>query len=203
MAAIAAELAPDIATLVEEGPEIEVGQGQAGRETLAAIAHEMFGEGREIRTSIEVGEASREPRHTMSYEDRPLTPLVRPMQRTRTATLDYAERPARTKRSPHVPELDEGRGSHPTSSTSDHKGSPVAPGAEAEFEIHEMITFVVKGDLAQLSSTTARRDFVRDHLMHRLPVSRLSEVDRIDVTPWTVKGTVIVRVWCHVPAAPA
>jgi hypothetical protein len=26
----------------------------------------------------------------------------------------------------------------------------------------------------------------------------MDDVDRIDVTPWTVKGTVIVRVWCVV-----
>jgi hypothetical protein len=62
-----------------------------------------------------------------------------------------------------------------------------------------MATFVVRGDLAQLSSVAARRRFVTDRLLHRLPVESIEEVDRIDVTPWTVRGTVIVRVWCRVP----
>jgi hypothetical protein len=28
-------------------------------------------------------------------------------------------------------------------------------------------------------------------------VSSLDDVVRIDVTPWTVRGTLIVRVWCR------
>ncbi len=70
---------------------------------------------------------------------------------------------------------------------------------EASFDVFEMATFVVRGDLAQLSSAAARRRFVADRLLHRLPVESLDDVDRIDVTPWTVRGTVIVRVWCRVP----
>ena len=71
----------------------------------------------------------------------------------------------------------------------------------AGFEVYEMATFVVRGDLAHLSSTTARRAFVAERLAHRLPVKSMAEVDRVDVTPWTVRGTVVVRVWCRVPPA--
>ena len=70
---------------------------------------------------------------------------------------------------------------------------------DAPLEVFEMATFVVRGDLAHLSSSTARREFVAKRLLHRLPVRAIGEVDRIDVTPWTVRGTVIVRVWCRVP----
>ncbi len=65
-----------------------------------------------------------------------------------------------------------------------------------------MVTFVVRGpELSRLSSQQARRDFVAERLLQRLPVASIDKVDRIDVTPWTVRGTVIVRVWCRVPEA--
>src|SRR5690606_33826452 len=60
-------------------------------------------------------------------------------------------------------------------------------------EIFEMVTFVARGEVSELASPHARRLFVEERLMHRLPITQISEVDRIDVTPWTVKGTVIVR----------
>jgi hypothetical protein len=34
-----------------------------------------------------------------------------------------------------------------------------------------MVTFVVRGDLSRLASERVRREFVRDHLAHRLPVA--------------------------------
>jgi hypothetical protein len=33
--------------------------------------------------------------------------------------------------------------------------------------------------------------------MGSLPVGSIDEVDRVDVTPWTVQGTLVVRVWCR------
>ncbi len=71
--------------------------------------------------------------------------------------------------------------------------------APAPLAIFEMLTFVVQGaDIASLSSEAVRRRFVEEHLQHRLPKSGMASVDRIDVTPWTVQGTVVVRVWCKV-----
>lgn len=79
--------------------------------------------------------------------------------------------------------------------------SPTPTADSAGYEIFEMATFVVRGgDLARLSSQAERRQFVTQRLMHRLPVDDPDLVDRIDVTPWTVRGTVIVRVWCRVRA---
>ncbi len=199
MAAIAAELVPDVSSLPEgrdedpphriigdAAPEIEIGQGQAGRETLAAIAHEMLTDIGDGPAGPDVESTAREPRHTVSYEERPHAPPKAPVRRARTATLDYTDRPATTRRSPQAAKLE------PTGSTAKSEGQT------AEFEIHEMVTFVVRGELARLSSTSARRDFVSDYLMHRLPVESIDAVDRIDVTPWTVRGTVIVRVWCRI-----
>jgi len=69
----------------------------------------------------------------------------------------------------------------------------------APLAIFEMLTFVVQGpEVAQLASEALRRRFVEEHLLHRLPAKDMAQVDRIDVTPWTVHGTVVVRVWCRV-----
>jgi hypothetical protein len=202
MAAIARELTPDINQVDEvddDEPDIETGEGRAGRETLAAIASEMLHDIKEDAPTQTT--RTREGRHTVSYEDRtaPTAP------RARATTMDYAERPATTRRSRGV-----GLGALDDQLARWAQAGREAPRKEApgdtpdtapvpeDFEIHEMVTFVVRGDVARLSSDTARRDFVRDRLMHRLPVDTLDAVDRIDVTPWTVRGTVIVRVWCRI-----
>jgi len=68
---------------------------------------------------------------------------------------------------------------------------------KAELAVFEMITFVVQGaDVATLASEAQRRRFVAEHLIRRLPVKNLDQVERVDVTPWTVQDTVVVRVWC-------
>ena len=71
--------------------------------------------------------------------------------------------------------------------------------ASGPIEAFELANFVVRGDdLAQLTSEATRREFVADRLMHRLPVSSIEQVERIDIAPWSVKGTLILRVWCRV-----
>lgn len=68
-----------------------------------------------------------------------------------------------------------------------------------ELEVFEMATFVVRGhELGRLASQKARRDFVEERLKHRLPIASMDQVDHVDVTPWTERGTVILRVWCRV-----
>jgi hypothetical protein len=37
---------------------------------------------------------------------------------------------------------------------------------------------------------------VEENLLKRLPVHSMADVERVDVTPWTVQGTLVVRVWC-------
>lgn len=66
------------------------------------------------------------------------------------------------------------------------------------YEIHEMVTFVVRGDASSLSGPGARRELVERRLLSRLPVRSMNEVEHIDVAPWTTRGTMIVRVWCRV-----
>jgi hypothetical protein len=64
-------------------------------------------------------------------------------------------------------------------------------------EVFELLTYVVRGgDVARLASEGLRRKFVEEHLLKRLPVQAMADVERVDVTPWTVQGTLVVRVWC-------
>lgn len=83
-----------------------------------------------------------------------------------------------------------------------------APAESVEAElvpatIFEMATFVVSGpNPSELSSEAARRGFVEQRLLHRLPAGSMASVERIDVTPWTAPNTVIVRVWCKVDDPP-
>jgi hypothetical protein len=68
-----------------------------------------------------------------------------------------------------------------------------------ELEAYELANFVVRGEnLGQLASEATRREFVAERLLHRLPVTSMDHVERIDVAPWSVKGTLILRVWCRV-----
>lgn len=74
--------------------------------------------------------------------------------------------------------------------------------ADAGVEIFEMMTYVVRGvDAARLSSDVLRRKFVEENLLARLPTKSMDDIDRVDVTPWTVQGTLVVRVWCRLPVA--
>jgi hypothetical protein len=191
-------------------PEIQVREAPAGRETLAAIAEEL-------RPAV------RPPLDTIPYADQiknapgAHTPSMTPA--LRRAALDTApdlsvqgeavdgnplaavepealsnEESASSPSSADAP---------PTSGLNPIKRSserPVAPETAPEpLEIFEMATFVVRGpDAARLSTDALRRRFVEEHLMHRLPVTTLDEIDRVDVTPWTVRGTFVVRVWCKV-----
>jgi hypothetical protein len=169
-------------------PEIAVRETLAGRETLGAIAQELR-------------LAPRNPLTTKRYGDRisnapgSMTPSFR--RRDSSPEISVAPGPVGRETLAAInDELAQGLDDEPTTLVR----SKSAVNAETSaIEVFEMMTFVARGDLSQLGSTPARRDFVEERLMHRLPVDDISQVDRIDVTPWTVKGTVIVRVWCVVP----
>ena len=133
----------------DDGPEVSVVEGPAGRETLALIAD-----------------------------------MARPMRAVQS-TLDYGDRISNA----------------PGSNTPSR--APLLPQDRAPLgatlSIFEMLTFVVQGaDVATLASEAQRRLFVAAHLLQRLPTKDMAQVDRIDVTPWTVQDTVVVRVWCKV-----
>jgi len=204
MAAIAEELVfrePLHATADDDGPEVSVYEGPAGRETLALI------EG-----------AARPPRSrqsTISYGDR-ISNAPGAKAPTHTPTPKPSSRAPAAKASSHPP-----AGKAP-SQTPPAKPSSRAPAAKTPSRapaakvpsrapaaakapasptvtptIFEMLTFVVQGaDVASLASESQRRLFVETHLLQRLPAQDMAQVDRVDVTPWTVKNTVVVRVWC-------
>ena len=74
---------------------------------------------------------------------------------------------------------------------------PPAPKAAANgIEIFELLTFIVRGNkLGDLTTDPLRRRFVEQNLLHRVPSGSMDTVERIEVTPWTAKGTMVVRVW--------
>ncbi|HEY0468843.1 MAG TPA: hypothetical protein VGC79_31845 [Polyangiaceae bacterium] len=163
MAAIAEELVfrekPQL-LVVDDGPEISVVEGPAGRETLALIA-----------------EAVRAP-----------------SARDRQSTLDYGDRISNAPGS-KTPSRPAARKSANPAARKSASPTPLS----AVPTIFEMLTFVVQGaDVASLASETQRRRFVESHLLRRLPAQDMGQVDRVDVTPWTVHDTVVVRVWCKV-----
>jgi len=127
--------------------------------------------------------------------------------RTRMQTMDFAERPRNRDTAPEVITIEERPiGRETLAAIAEELARENAaflrdlPQEEdAPLEIMEMATFVVRGrDVMRLSSEAARREFVAERLMHRLPVASIDQIDRIDVTPWTVRGTVVLRVWCKV-----
>jgi len=136
----------------DEGPEVSVAEGPAGRETLALIDE-----------------------------------LARPIRGSQP-TLDYGDRISNAPGSQTPSRA-------PVARAEPASGTPVS----APLAIFEMLTFVVQGaDVASLASEAQRRRFVETHLLQRLPAQNMAEVDRVDVTPWTVQDTVVVRVWCKI-----
>jgi hypothetical protein len=179
MAAIAEELVfrdEPQAPVEDDGPEVSVVEGPAGRETLALI------EG-----------AARPPRSrqsTIGYGDR-ISNAPGAKTPTHAAPSKPSSRAPAAKPSSRAPAA---------KTPSRASAAPKAPVSVALTPtIFEMLTFVVQGaDVASLASESQRRRFVEGHLLHRLPAHDMAQVDRVDVTPWTVKDTVVVRVWCKV-----
>ncbi len=198
LAAIASELVHTSAgPRFESMPEIEISQGRAGHETMAAIAAEVQREASRIAISQgwkddteEVGSAVRPRLSTLGFEDRPGGRKSTPDVITRDVT-GVGRNTMRELEADAVAEA-LGRGLRITE-------PPRVE--EQQLEVFEMVTFVVRAtDTGQLSSMRGRRDFVAEKLMHRLPIATPEQIERVDVTPWTEKGTLILRVWCQVAA---
>ncbi len=199
MAAFASELMQPMPSRLDSMPEIEIGQSTAGHETLAAIASEIQLEASQIakqrgwHNDAEAESAVR-PRNTVGFEERPRrhssTPEVITLGEASIgrATLEDLERDAVADAL--------GRGLRVS--------EPPRPAVRIDqrLEVFEMVTFVIRaGDSGRLSSTRTRKDFVAEKLMHRLPIDNPDDIERVDVTPWTEKGTLILRVWCRVADA--
>jgi len=215
LAAIAEELMSVVPakrpTVGEDGPEVSVTETTAGRETLAAIAEETR-PGRSEQTTLSYGDRiSNAPgAKTPSRVPAPLHRVPRPAPQSSAPEISIGEgvvgretlavitaELAPSSSEPHAPMQ---RAAEPEASAPRAETRAIdEASAEAPFAIFEMSTFVVQGpQIASLSSEALRRRFVEEHLLQRLPAKSMAQVERVDVTPWTVRGTVVVRVWCKV-----
>ena len=184
-------------SVVPSAPDVKIGYAPAGRDTMAAIEDELAAPaisaaeaplieisetpaGRETMAAIEqeLSEAARPRLHTMPYGDR-------------ISNAPGARSPSRRPASPRdtAPEI-----TVQAEADTAVEAPSVAPDA---LEIFELLTFIVRGNkVGDLSTDALRRRFVSEHLLHRVPNHSLDAVERIEVTPWTAKGTMVVRVWC-------
>lgn len=174
-------------------PDIVVSYKPAGRETLEAITGELVplpaSFERDAAAKLERVAPAKVARESSSPEI-----IVREgtIERDTLAAIvaEAASAPAEAKPSPPS-------GPAPVAPVVAVTAPATAPELAA-LEIFEMTTYVVRGgDVARLASENLRRHFVEEHLLARLPVTSMAEVERVDVTPWTVPGTLVVRVWCR------
>jgi hypothetical protein len=159
-------------------PEIKIAYTPAGRETLDAITHEL----------VPVPVPAVVPRESSSPE---ITVREGTIERdTLAAIMAEAGATSDAEATPLV--------NAPSAPTPSRPAPSAATGAQPSVEIFEMMTYVLRGtDVARLATDASRRAFVEEYLLARLPVKSMAEVDRIDVTPWTIQGTLVVRVWCR------
>jgi hypothetical protein len=174
MAAIEQELAAPRLS-VGEAPVIEISEAPAGRETMAAIAEEL-------------AQSMRPRQNTLPYADKiSNAPGARsPSRAPAPPVLSPAPTPAR--KTDLTPEITIGA-----------EAAPLTPRLAPDvLEIFELLTFIIRGSgVGDLSTDALRRRFVEAHLLHRVPSGSIADVERIEVTPWTAKGTMVVRVWCR------
>jgi hypothetical protein len=165
-------------------PDVQISYSPAGHETLAAITEEL------LAGPIEPAGAP-----SPAHDDAPeLSFAEGPVGRETLALIAEEVRPPRAQQDT----LNYGDRISNAPGAKTPSRAPSAQPAQP-FAIFEMLTFVVQGPpIAELSSDALRRRFVEEHLLERLPAQNMAQVERIDVTPWTVRGTVVVRVWCKV-----
>ena len=176
MAAIEEELATASPSFAE-APMIEISEAPAGRETMAAIAEEL-------------AESMRPRQNTLPYADKiSNAPGARSPSRMPKSVPELA--------SPAPPSATNGSDEGPEITVSAEPAPPTPRIASNELEIFELLTFIIRGNkVGDLSTDAVRRRFVEEHLLHRVPSGSIDAVERIEVTPWTAKGTMVVRVWC-------
>jgi hypothetical protein len=175
MAAIEEELAAPRLSHAE-APMIEISEAPAGRETMAAIAEEL-------------AEAMRPRQNTLPYADKiSNAPGARSPSRAPAPPVAAAPAPKPIAPTDDGPEV-----------TIGSEAAPLTPRLAPEaLEIFELLTFIIRGSgVGDLSTDALRRRFVEEHLLHRVPSGSIADVERIEVTPWTAKGTMVVRVWCR------
>jgi hypothetical protein len=199
---------PRTSELSRADPEIRIAIAPAGRETLDAIASELSskkparGRGRSHAASapeivVEQGPAGRETLAAINEELAGMTRDTLPSHgsfpgRDTLPTLPYGDRV------PNAPGAITPSFSSRSATFGDPSPEPPSVGV-TQAEIFEMRTFVVqKADAQSLEGEAERLQFVTQRLAHRLPGGSAAGVSRVDVTPWTERETLILRVWCRV-----
>ena len=191
LAAITTNLAPKA-----DGPDLEFHLVPAGRETLAAITAELLpGRISHADEATEPTTGVRSRQRTRGYSEPPPQPSL-----AGRMTMPGVAPPANAPAGLKTDRVSKDTIDALATAMLDVSPSPLSARSRAQaLEVFELVTFVIKGDdLGQLSTETTRRDFVAERLMHRLPIAAIDQIDRVDVTPWTERGTLILRVWCKV-----
>jgi hypothetical protein len=171
-------------------PEILVAYTPAGRDTMSAIESELVPKPLAAVTDHEVSSPEITVRAAVAGRETLAAILeeASPAPRAPQTTLPYGDR---VSNAPGAK----------TPSTAPKPKAPATASATSGVEIFEMMTYVVRGvEASRLSSDALRRQFVAENLLSRLPTPSMEAVDRVDVTPWTVQGTLVVRVWCRLGA---
>jgi hypothetical protein len=172
----------------QAGPDIAVGEGDAGRDTLAEISDE-----------IRRQPWPRAPLLTVSYNDVPLDAKRRREAPVPVPPPPPARRPAASSPVIEVREGSLGRDSLALIGEEDGVSSEELPVSEGTLrcDVLELRTFVVpEAVLSARAGDAEKRAFLRDRLAHRLPCS-VQHVRRIDARVLE-KGAIMIRVWCPV-----
>ncbi len=202
-------------------PDISVAYLPGGRETLAAIQSEISGGApadSEPSSGIAVARPEpptgvRERRTTLGFEDRPLKDASgRTMIDSAPEVITLEESPIGRATlaaiAAEAAEADDGEVSVQTSELDDETlaaiqeeaGTKVEPSPRAprEMQIHEVITFVIRGlDPQSVATQDSRKALVAKHIMHRLPVWSLDDVDRVDLARSDDGSYVVLQIMCR------
>jgi hypothetical protein len=184
-------------------PEIRVAMTPAGRETLDAINDEL---GLTPRRNATRTLPSRDSGPEIVVEQAPagrdtlaaIAEELRSEPRGPLTTLPYGDRVpnapgATTPSKPPRPRPD--APSERRKSEKPAKNPTAQPAAEST-RVFEVLTFLVQHpEPSALLSEESRRAFVEARVLQRLPGKSMQRVGRIDVSPWTERETVVLRIW--------
>jgi hypothetical protein len=179
LATIDAELAQPRPS-VAEAPLLEISEAPAGRDTMAAIEDELGG-------------APRARQNTLPYDDK-----IRNAPGARSPSRAPAPPKRKTPPPPAAASAHEAADAPDEVTVKVKVAAPAPSAGPGSLEIFELLTFIVRGsNVGDLSTDSLRRRFVQEHLLRRVPTGSIDAVERIEVTPWTAKGTMVLRIWCR------
>jgi cell division septation protein DedD len=186
----------------DDGPEVSVVEGPAGRETLALI-EDLARPMRPPQATVDYGDrisnapGSKTPSHAPVAPKAAQPENAKPKNAKPESPKPKAARPESAKPDSAKPDSAKPDSAKPDSAKPDSAKPDSAKPESAPLTIFEMLTFVVQGaDAASLASQEQRRGFVKSHLRQRLPAKDMTRIERIDVTPWPGQDALVVRVWC-------